>query len=418
MYRVIFQSTVERHCSTKHSMIQKDFGAISKGDIEQLVMNGVTEGASIEYKEALPGPKGEDKREFLKDVTAFANAGGGDIIYGIREKRDASGHPTGIPEAADGLAGVANAESEKLRLQSLMNSGIAERIPGVRVKHLDGFANGPVILIRVPQSWVSPHMITLDNSSRFFYRAGTQIQQMDVRQIGAAFIASESLTSKIVAFRSDRVGKILAEETPIRMGSRPKMVFHLLPLQAFARAAAVDLQAAESDANPSLKPMGKVLNWGPAEFNFNGLLVCGGAKDQSKPESYVQLFRTGVIEAVTTRFSSENIQHLHANLIENVLWANTIENALREAGPRYIGLQERLGIAAPMFAAVSLVGVRGFRISLAHDSKVMAGKPIDLDVLLAPEVLVPESGAEIVKLLRFGDGYYLAGVWPFQELWL
>src|SRR5258708_28583984 len=109
----------------------------------------------------------------------------------MREKRDSRGKPTGIAEAADGLAGVTNAESEKLRLQSLMNSGIAERIPGVRVKHLDGFAKGPVILIRVPQSWVSPHMITLDNSSRFFYRAGTQIQQMDVRQIGGAFVASE-----------------------------------------------------------------------------------------------------------------------------------------------------------------------------------------------------------------------------------
>lgn len=44
----------------------------------------VPESRTLEYKRDLPDPKDRDsKREFLGDVTSFANAQGGDIVYGI-----------------------------------------------------------------------------------------------------------------------------------------------------------------------------------------------------------------------------------------------------------------------------------------------------------------------------------------------
>ena len=68
-------------------MIPKEFDTIGKEDIEALVANAVSEGRTIEYKEKLPGGTDDDRREFLADASSFANAGGGDLIYGIREKR-------------------------------------------------------------------------------------------------------------------------------------------------------------------------------------------------------------------------------------------------------------------------------------------------------------------------------------------
>src|SRR6185295_5139153 len=93
-------------------MIPRAFEAIAKQDIEALVTNAVSEGRTIEYKEQLPGGSDDDRREFLADASSFANAAGGDLIYGIREKRNAGGQATGMPEGAEGLPSI-NPDAEK-----------------------------------------------------------------------------------------------------------------------------------------------------------------------------------------------------------------------------------------------------------------------------------------------------------------
>src|SRR5438132_13352642 len=108
-------------------MIEKEFGAITKEDIDALGTNGVSEGRTIEYKERLPGGSDEDTREFLADVSSFANAGGGDLIYGIREQRDKDGKTTGIPGAAVGLAGI-NADVQARRFENVIRDGLDPRI--------------------------------------------------------------------------------------------------------------------------------------------------------------------------------------------------------------------------------------------------------------------------------------------------
>ena len=43
---------------------------------------------TIEYKAELHIDTGDDRKEFLADVTSFANSNGGDLIYGIQEDRE------------------------------------------------------------------------------------------------------------------------------------------------------------------------------------------------------------------------------------------------------------------------------------------------------------------------------------------
>lgn len=59
-------------------MIGKDFDSIEKEDICALVTNQVTEKRNLEYKQELPQRSDKDSKEFLADVSSFANAGGGD----------------------------------------------------------------------------------------------------------------------------------------------------------------------------------------------------------------------------------------------------------------------------------------------------------------------------------------------------
>ena len=115
-------------------MIPKHFDNITKDNIDALLATGVPEGRTIEYKLALPDNADKDKKEFLADISSFANAAGGDLLYGVAA---ANGIPTAIP----GL-GVTNADAEIQRLDSMIQTGIDPRIPGVRIKVINWIVAG------------------------------------------------------------------------------------------------------------------------------------------------------------------------------------------------------------------------------------------------------------------------------------
>ena len=70
-------------------MLHKPIDGITESDLQVLVTEGTREGTQLEFKLTLPGGTDDEKREFLKDVSAMANSQGGDIIYGIGEERTA-----------------------------------------------------------------------------------------------------------------------------------------------------------------------------------------------------------------------------------------------------------------------------------------------------------------------------------------
>ncbi len=57
-------------------MIERAWDAIDKASIDELIANKVQESKTLEYKQTLPGSSDAEKREFLFDVTSFANASG------------------------------------------------------------------------------------------------------------------------------------------------------------------------------------------------------------------------------------------------------------------------------------------------------------------------------------------------------
>jgi hypothetical protein len=58
-------------------------GQIKPADLQALVDNRVVENRRLDYKETLPGSTDEERKKFLADVDAMADASGGDIYYGI-----------------------------------------------------------------------------------------------------------------------------------------------------------------------------------------------------------------------------------------------------------------------------------------------------------------------------------------------
>src|SRR5438067_2427899 len=102
---------------------------IDAARLEVLKADAVREARQLDYKEMLPGGSDDDKREFLSDVTSFANGAGGDLIFGIRERRE-EGRATAEIDTIVGLPGL-NVDAERLRLENIIRDGVAPRMPPI-----------------------------------------------------------------------------------------------------------------------------------------------------------------------------------------------------------------------------------------------------------------------------------------------
>jgi predicted HTH transcriptional regulator len=140
----------------------KSLERITEADLLALIQAGQAESKIIEYKETLPGNADTDKKEFLYDVSSFANAVGGTLVYGMKAQ-------DGVPVGLIGISGL-TPDAEKLRLNAIIQSGVQPRIPGVQIETV-GLANtNKALLIGIPRSWASPHMITFKGTSKFYSR--------------------------------------------------------------------------------------------------------------------------------------------------------------------------------------------------------------------------------------------------------
>ncbi|MBZ0220383.1 MAG: ATP-binding protein [Candidatus Methylomirabilis sp.] len=353
-------------------MIPKTFDAISKSDIEALVENQVREGRTIEYKQVLLGNSDEEKREFLSDISSFANAGGGDLLYGISAT-------DGIPQDALGLE--SNLDAELLRLENLIRDSLDPRVHGLRMRAIDGFAKGPVLLIRIPRSWAGPHMVTFKNLSRFFTRNSAGKHQMDVLEIRSACLLADALPEKMRRFRDERLGRIIASATPVRMFEGAKLVLHILPVAAFTSDASIEVAVLKARSMSSLRPIG-ASGWNDG-YNLDGFLTYSGPYDSAGSRAYSLLFRKGQIEAVFADLVRERDDR---RFIPSVAY----EEYIIQGVLGYLGVLKSLEIPSPLVLFVCMTGVANVHMGVDTFYFSHGGSPIDRDTLVLPDILVDD----------------------------
>jgi predicted HTH transcriptional regulator len=71
----------------------------TRADLERLVAEGITESLTLDYKASPSLGKADKQRdELCKDVTAFANSAGGQIVYGMVDDKQV---PVRLDDGAD-----------------------------------------------------------------------------------------------------------------------------------------------------------------------------------------------------------------------------------------------------------------------------------------------------------------------------
>jgi hypothetical protein len=362
---------------------------IDEARLLALIASGAAESRTIEYKRTTYGQSNSDYAEFLADISSFANTSGGDLVLGM----DATnGIPTTITPLVDPI------DPEKLRLEQCARGGLQPRIPNIDLHVVPIAAGGNVLIVRVPRSFNSPHRVVRQGSARFYARSSAGKYEPDVNELRTLFNAGPQLADRIRNFRLDRIAKIAAGHAPVKLMDRGTVVLHVVPLSAFDQSPALPLQNIKTEFTSFVPIASTTAN--NSLINFDGVLKTSNADQQAtEHRAYVQLFRNGIVESVTSTIMAVSsgtpiISGLDDSIVFNV---GRIMNNLAA-----------VGVESPHVLLVSLIGVANAQFNFErsafgamwYDS---LGARLDRDQYHFDEVIfetIPTTIEECARVVR------------------
>jgi len=354
-------------------LLKKPLDQIREEDLQALIKNAVAERKTLEYKQFLPSNTDSDKKEFLADVSSFANASGGDLIYGIVEEG-------GVPRRLEGLV-IENVDQEKSRLESLIRDCIEPRIIGYNIESIKLSNSKVAFVIRIPKSWNGPHRVSFKGNDKFYSRNTNGKYPMDVTELRVAFTLSETVAEKSRRFREERVAKIYVNDTPAPVYETAKVVLHLVPFISFSPGQRYDISKVKSKFKT-------IIDVGQSRWNSDGLLSCCDG-------SYAQLYKNGLIEAVDTTILDPRFAG------EKSIPCVKLEEDLIRSLEKYFSLLKELQVDPPIFCFLSLIGVKGYSMPLSREKLFLNGYHlVDRDILLIPEVFVEDYNISPDQVLK------------------
>lgn len=365
-------------------MINKPFEDINEEDLQSLIQNEITEKKNLEYKGELSLNSDKEKKEFLSDVSSFANANGGDIYIGIIEDRE-----KGIPKELRGIS-LENPDKEILRIENIIRDGIAPRLIPVKIRCIRLSNDKFIILLRIPPSWISPHRVILKGHDKFYSRNSAGKYPLDVDELRNAFTLADEARKSIGIFKNGRIISIQLDETPVPISDPAKTILHCIPLVSLSRPSNFDIKAIVDtrDALNKMHPMGTTSH--ERRYNIDGYLSYA-LGSENKTSSYFQFYRNGIIEAVESRWLRR----------DKTIEIATLENELINSLSDYLDLLRGLNVPTPIFLFLTLMGVKEHKIP--HSSNWFRGfesPPIGRDVLQLPELIIDDYPIKVGPILR------------------
>lgn len=164
-----------------HRSVGAQPGRVTVGMLDQAAAIGLGEAEDLDWK--LDADEVKDNREHAKDFAALANAQGGIIVTGVAE------NGTG---GADTVVGVEDPRARALadRFRGIANSMVRPFIPAFTVYTvpLPSAPGRSVVVVQVPRSPESPHLVPWDKDSwRYPKRVGADTVWLGESEMEAAY---------------------------------------------------------------------------------------------------------------------------------------------------------------------------------------------------------------------------------------
>jgi Putative DNA-binding domain len=359
---------------------RKPIEQITETDLQRLIDTLTPESRTLEFKAGLPGKTSDDRKEFLRDVVAFANSEGGHIIYGIAAKDGVPTNLSGIPnETVDG---------ELLRLEQIIRTGIEPVIHGLKLFPVPMQTKArSALIIEIPRALFGIHI--LRNRGGFVKRTSAGKMEMDFAEIRAAFVGGETALTKLDEFRQRRIGHLKAGDGIVPITNRAIMSIHLLPLQAFAPGYQPDLKKiTDSEAGQKLLiPRKSTWGW-RSQFTYHGFLqFCSVAN------IYANLFRNGSIEVVDSEVTN--------TFAENSVAGIQVEFALFQMTQNLLRAFDELEVAPPYYVLPCLLNVKGRKfIKIDYQGFPNEERVFEVDDVILPDAFIDDPMQPLDELFR------------------
>ena len=266
-------------------LLGKNFDDIDALTIQSLVDTGSTESVHLEFKRESYGKSDQEKKELLKDITAFANVLGGHLIIGVNEEDGAACNLTPLQRKI--------VDSELNRLNSIIRDGVEPTILGLQTKHIE-VDGGSVILIHVPKSYNPPHRVISGKSNRYYVRNSTGVHEPSLEELRRLFGEQRSIEERARTFVGERFLRIRSNDAVMSIPvSDGVLVMHLVPLPDFAAARRNELP----NFKDQVEYFAPISHGCDVRVNLEG--YCFYRDNNSICHEYTQVFRDGSLEVVS-----------------------------------------------------------------------------------------------------------------------
>jgi hypothetical protein len=361
-------------------------GKITVHMLRSLIESRIAEGQAIEFKRIINVSDTNAKKNLCAEIASFANASGGDVVFGIDEKEGIASELVALPDF--------DADRTQLQLRQIFDSNIEPPVPGLQFCPVELGRKQFALVLRIPRSWARPHAL-LGEVLQFLIRDGNRRRAFRLQELREAFGLSASIAARMKQFRAERIGSLATGDTPVPMSGRMLLVLHVMPQSAFDAPHSVDVSLLMEN-NTLIWPMhdtgfSKKLNFDGVVSYFPGEYLPHRMKEVT---SYVQVFRDGCVEAVTTEIFRDDVE------VPKVIF-HTYETVVEKTLRNHLNLLQKLGIEPPIFVSLGFIGANDYSLLLPGQFGLeKSSSPIGRDVLIIPETPVYAYSSTYYEVLK------------------
>lgn len=183
----------------------KSFMECTESDLNDLLNNiDFQESQYIDYKtkfeflSVIPEKKEDEITEFRNDICSFANADGGYILYGIKEKDK-------TPIELVGIDIHPNQEKFEMAIRNKLSS-IYPKSPSIQFRFIKLNTGKYIVILKIEHDYFAPY-IHIDGhfNYKIYKRNGINKSIISYTELKSMFIQSRTLEEEINHFRDDRI---------------------------------------------------------------------------------------------------------------------------------------------------------------------------------------------------------------------
>lgn len=149
--------------------------------VKSLIERRAPESSSLDYKAQISIENKTKRIELCKDVSSFANEGGGILLYGVPEMED-----NGVPVPKDlSECGIEIPKDLSMGIENVLTDVVRPLLPELHIRELNlkELAPKSLLIVYHPESWNKPHMVEGYKHARYYRRGNFRAIIMNERQV-------------------------------------------------------------------------------------------------------------------------------------------------------------------------------------------------------------------------------------------